>query len=507
MSRTTERQVPLRDDARRRSQAAQQAPPRATALHTVRHDKGLPEQEPVSELPGDERTALNSAVERPTRARFLEGEDGELVRRIVLPRSDFDSRIDPSPGSDFDSPAAEPDLEGRWLRSYLSGVVPQTLSTAEDRALRTVDLFCGAGGFALSVRQLAAETGHTVVNELAVDVDEAALAVFSANHRTGIAWPRSVASLVDFRIRGHGRDARFAYPPEILNEAVAGAVGNVDLITAGPPCQGHSNLNNRSRRDDRRNRLFLTVPAFAIAAGARAVAIENVPAVVHARDAVVDAARRLFEDAGYKVDAGVIAAGELGWPQTRQRYFLVARRSAPPLPLDSLTRELRAEPRSVWWAIRDLENDTSDDDPMTTLSNLSDENAARIQFLFENDQLDLPPAERPDCHRDGTTYQAVYGRMDRERPAPTITTGFMSPGRGRFIHPTRPRTLTPREAARLQGFPDTYRFVLDPNAPPTRHQLGKWIGDAVPMPLGYVAALSALGPDLPLEDRSHSSES
>ena len=71
----------------------------------------------------------------------------------------------------------------------------------------------------------------------------------------------------------------------------------------------------------------------------------------------------------------------------------------------------------------------------------------------------------------------------------------MTPGRGRYVHPTRRRTLTPREAARLQGFPDTYRFVTDPRCPPSRAKLAKWIGDAVPMPLGYAAALSSVGGD------------
>ena len=147
-----------------------------------------------------------------------------MIRRIVLPEQHFDSRIAPSPGSDFDSPAAEQDLEGRWLRSYLAGVAPRSFATADNRTIRTVDLFCGAGGFALGVRQLAAETGHAVENELAADVDEAALAVFSANHRVNIAWPRSVASLVDFRIRGRGESARFLYSPELLDPSLAAAV-------------------------------------------------------------------------------------------------------------------------------------------------------------------------------------------------------------------------------------------------------------------------------------------
>ena len=114
-------------------------------------------------------------------------------------------------------------------------------------------------------------------------------------------------------------------------------------------------------------------------------------------------------------------------------------------------------------------------------------------MLFRSDLFDLPMSERPECHRDGTTYNAVYGRLHPDRPAPTITTGFLTPGRGRFIHPFLRRTLTPHEAARLQGFPDGYNFFPSHANPTTKVNLTKWIGDAVPMPLGYVAGISALG--------------
>lgn len=427
---------------------------------------------------------------------------GWLVRTLRLGGRRLESRI-PGPAEPEDRRGADEEtkrqLRGHWLRSYLEGAVPAATADRQTpplRTLRTVDLFCGAGGFALGVRQLAAEAGRSVVTEAAADVDAEALRVFAANHRTNHCLARSVASLVDFRLRGSGDRAEFVYEPEIVDSTLAEAVSEVDLITAGPPCQGHSNLNNRSRRDDRRNRLFLTVPAMAAAARARAVVIENVPAVVHDHGAVTRTARCLFRKAGYTVDEAVIAADRLGWPQTRRRYFMVASRSGSPLPLGRLAKSLADEARSIWWAIGDLEDRTHDDDPMNRLSQLSDRNSARVESLFDQDAFDLPLEERPVCHRDGTTYPSVYGRMHPDRPAPTITTGFMSPGRGRFVHPTRPRTLTAREAARLQGFPDTYRFVLDPERPPTRHNLAKWIGDAVPMPLGYVSVLSGLAPEL-----------
>jgi DNA (cytosine-5)-methyltransferase 1 len=127
---------------------------------------------------------------------------------------------------------------------------------------------------------------------------------------------------------------------------------------------------------------------------------------------------------------------------------------------------------------------------MDEVAELSPENAERVEWLFSNDEYDLPLHMRPDCHKEGTSYGAVYGRMKWDAPAPTLTTGFLTTGRGRFIHPKRPRTITPREAARLQGFPDWFDFVG--TEAPARRDLAKWIGNAVPTVLGHLAGLAAL---------------
>ena len=97
----------------------------------------------------------------------------------------------------------------------------------------------------------------------------------------------------------------------------------------------------------------------------------------------------------------------------------------------------------------------------------------------------MPLEERPPSHSSGTTYMANYGRMDPDKPAPTLTTGYATPGRGRFIHPTKPRTLLPREAARIQGFPDWFSFQAGDEQPP-RAALNTWLGNAVPSILGFV---------------------
>jgi DNA (cytosine-5)-methyltransferase 1 len=90
---------------------------------------------------------------------------------------------------------------------------------------------------------------------------------------------------------------------------------------------------------------------------------------------------------------------------------------------------------------------------------------------------------------DERIYPSVYGRLWWHKPSQTITTGFLTPGRGRYIHPLRPRVIMPHEAARIQSFPDTFSFVVDPSTPPSRTGLQKWIGDAVPPLLGYAATL------------------
>lgn len=125
---------------------------------------------------------------------------------------------------------------------------------------------------------------------------------------------------------------------------------------------------------------------------------------------------------------------------------------------------------------------------MDTVPALSEDNLVRINHLFDNGLYELPDEVRPDCHKNGHTYPSVYGRLRWDRPSQTITTGFLTPGRGRYIHPIRRRVITPHEAARIQSFPDSFRFVVG-DTDPSRNALTKWIGQAVPPLLGYAATL------------------
>jgi DNA (cytosine-5)-methyltransferase 1 len=386
----------------------------------------------------------------------------------------------------------EDDLSSAWATSYLRGIPIEHPGGTRGR-ITYAELFCGSGGLALGFKEAATELGLVAESEACLDHDPEAVVVYAANHGSRVRSAKSASEIVDGPPTTLGPSAEFLYEPELLDPAWSKLVGKVNVLLAGPPCQGHSNLNNRTRRTDRRNELYLTVPATAVALGVDIVIIENVEAVVHDRSQVVETTRSLLRKSGYTVDVGVVAATRLGWPQTRRRYFMIGRRSTSPLNIEETLRAVGVpNARDVMWAIRDLEH-LPLDDKLHICTELSPENRQRIDFLFDNDLYDLPNSERPDCHKDGTSYGSVYGRMHADKPAPTITTGFLTPGRGRYIHPHLRRTITPHEAARIQGYPDGYNFFADPRHPPTKSKLTKWIGDAVPMPLGYAASLAALG--------------
>lgn len=388
------------------------------------------------------------------------------------------------------SVSGSPDPLLNWWNAYWSGAVPQ--ADAPRGELRVMELFCGAGGLALGFRQAAAELGYRATSVVAVDHDPEAVDVYARNH--GTHWPikGSVSEHVDFRLRGSGDSATFKYPPQAISAPLSTMAGQLDVVLAGPPCQGHSHLNNHTRGSDPRNELYLTVPALAVALGVPTVIIENVPAVVNDSYGVVETTKTLLRDAGYEIHGDVARADRIGWPQRRRRYFMIATKGWSPLPLRSVLAGISQPARSVTEAFATLDTESSSHmwrQPVTTL-----ENAKRIDWLFDEEEYDLGLSQRPDCHKDGTTYTAVYGRLRPDLPAPTITTGFLSMGRGRFVHPTERRVIVPAEAARLQGFPDSYDFRLADGDQPSTLKLTKWIGDAVPMPLGHAAALSALVP-------------
>lgn len=387
------------------------------------------------------------------------------------------------------------DLDGCWWLGRIRGKKIRVISASHKGELvRSVDLFSGSGGFSLGVSAAAEELGLRLKTMAAVDIDENALEIFRANHGVRIIRNCSVSDLVDYSVQKDGEGYRFFNAPEIVDEQFGRIVGRVDLVLGGPPCQGHSNLNNYTRRSDPRNSLYALVLVMAQALGAKAALTENVPGVLRDHGDVVNLTKGLIETSGWSYDEAVLAADALGWAQTRKRHFLCAwhhSKSGLGASFSDVGEMFSRECRPISWLLSDLLKQTNSDEMFNKPSELSDQNKARVAQLFETDEYTLRDEFRPLSHQNGNTYPSSYGRLRWDEPSGTITTGFLTPGRGRFIHPTQPRGLTPHEGARLQGYPDTFRFSTE-SGKVTRSLLAKWIGDAVPMPLGYAAGMVAL---------------
>ncbi|KRE21875.1 hypothetical protein ASG80_12415 [Agromyces sp. Soil535] len=347
-----------------------------------------------------------------------------------------------------------------------------------------MDLFAGCGGLTLGIAQAARAHGFSLEIPLAVDFERIAAEVYRANFpgakRVDVA---PVQSLFDGD-PGKGDEPRKAFT--LAEARIHKDVGAIDALIGGPPCQGHSNLNNHTRRVDAKNALYLRMVRAAQVLEPRIVLIENVPAVVNDRhdgEGVVTRAEARLNAMGYRVEARIIPIAQLGVAQTRRRHVMIATMPGEQLPGDLFDElEASAVSRDLQWAIGDL---TDSPERATTIFDKAPqakvENLKRMQWLLDRPGVfDLPNELRPECHRGDHSYKSMYGQLRWNEPAQTITSGYGSIGQGRYMHPSRPRALTAHEAARIQGFPDYFDF----SACRTRSELSVMIGNAVPPQVG-----------------------
>lgn len=327
----------------------------------------------------------------------------------------------------------------------------------------------------LGLAQAAAAQGRRVEIPLAVDLEPLAAKVYRDNY--SFAKRVETASVLDFF------DGELGAGPTFAESRTKADVGKVTILTGGPPCQGHSNLNNHTRRVDLKNALYLRLVRAAEILGPEIVLIENVPAVLrdrHDGEGVVTRAERHLRKLGYQVGHAVVAVETIGVAQTRRRHLMLATRTPDIHPRSVFENLAEAEERrNLRWAIHDLvgvdDGSLRDRAPQAKADNL-----ARMRWMLAENVYDLPNGLRPRCHQSDHSYKSMYGRLHWDHPAQTITSGFGSIGQGRFMHPDLPRALTAHEAARIQGFPDYFDF----SGCTTRTALATMIGNAVPPQLG-----------------------
>lgn len=200
---------------------------------------------------------------------------------------------------------------------WLKGTDPPCAIADNAPTVRIVDLFCGCGGLSLGAMEACRMGGITAEIAKAVDLDRDALEVF----RTNFSLDSERAKCAPIQTLFGGTLRR---PLTKEEKVLAKSIGKTDLLVAGPPCQGHSDLNNHSRRHDPRNSLYARVARAAEVLRPQAVVIENVAGVMNDRGRVVARVEKVLRSHGYTVKSICIDARDLGVPQHRRRHFLVA---------------------------------------------------------------------------------------------------------------------------------------------------------------------------------------
>ena len=206
--------------------------------------------------------------------------------------------------------------------------------------------------------------------------------------------------------------------------------------------------------------------------------MENVPGLANNRH-FKELCKRLRE-LGYEGEYHIMNAAGFGVPQRRRRLIYLA----------GLNVKISfAKSTTDWTSVRDaigsLPAAGRSGDAVHDIPEFRTEKVrARIRSIPSNGggRGDLPDSQQLKCHQLCDGFKDVYGRMEWDKVSPTITTGFFNPSKGRFLHPTKHRAITIREAALLQGFPKSYKF----DASYGKVALALMIGNALPPP--FIAA-------------------
>lgn len=357
------------------------------------------------------------------------------------------------------------------------------------RDIRVIDLFAGCGGLSLGFER----NGYKV--KAALELDPMIANTYRNNHK-------DVNLIVD--------DIRNVDKTGVFTENCA------DVIIGGPPCQGFSMAGARIRSGfmgDPRNFLFKHYFNVVKAVRPEVFIMENVKGIMTMEGgSIFDEILSIFSSTeylpygAYKMWYKIVRAIDFGIPQKRERVIILGTRnqnvnidSIWQITIEQIKEEMPSffKPVSVYDAISNLPEPTEDgivyvSKPMTEYQEYLASGAGLLtgHYMPHHSKKAI---ERMRKIRNGENFTSLnetihsvhsgsYGRLSWSLPAPTITTRFDTPSGGRFIHPEKDRTLTPREAARIQSFPDDFVFTG------TKSSICKQIGNAVPPKISYFLA-------------------
>lgn len=342
--------------------------------------------------------------------------------------------------------------------------------------IEAIDLFCGVGGLSCGL----ASQGVRVV--AGFDIDPACEYPYTANHPDAKFVKTDVGTL-------KGEHLNPLWTP-----------GAIRLLAGCAPCQPFSSYANTATIDKAKWRLLKEFARLVDECAPDLVTMENVPRLNGT--APFKAFLSALKRGKYSVSYQVLNAADYGAPQQRKRLVLIASRLGPvaiPVPTHHGVDKWVTVRQAIGHLPELHDGQRCAQDPLHVASALSPLNRQRIRASRPGGTWrDWPLEIVAECHRreSGKHSAGVYGRMEWDRPAPTMTTLCNGYGNGRFGHPEQHRAISLREAAIFQSFPSNYRFVKE-NEEFSMKTIARLIGNAVPPKLGEAVA-RALYADLAL---------
>lgn len=335
---------------------------------------------------------------------------------------------------------------------------------------RFADLFCGCGGMSLGLINAGYE------DVIAADFWEVAKKNYLSYHK--------LQKTNFYQTNMFEKEER-----DLLKEAIMNS--DIDVLVGGPPCQGFSTLGKREEKDAR-NELVEAYLQMAIATKPKMIIMENVPAIQSMKHSsgkkYPEYSKEMLKNNGYYSETVFVEGSHVGLSQTRKRLFLIAINKDYVKKIDDFTGILletmnRLRPATCCGSLREvigdlprLQSGEGTDECIIdgkTIYNHSvfkyEKNTLeRIKAVPENGGLQDIPDELLSNHLlkmknggygSGGFVKNLYGRLNWNEPSGTVVAGIKKITCGRFFHPIDDRLLTVREAARLQSFPDDYKFL------------------------------------------------
>lgn len=323
----------------------------------------------------------------------------------------------------------------------------------EMRKYTIVDLFSGVGGLSLGFQKEDFEL------LLANDIDEDVGKTFKKNHPEIPFLKKDIKKLTkkDFnKILGNRK---------------------VDVLVGGVPCQSFSMAGNRIRKNvdcanDERHFLFMEFIRIAKILKPKIAIIENVKGILSShKGKIKNEILEGLEKLGYRVDYKVLNSADYGVPQLRERVLFVANR----INKKNLFPKITHKPERYITVGQALKNVPKLNHNPRELSGVT---LKRVKLIKQGKNWQSLPKNL----QTKSIHSGAYGRLSEKKPSRTIMTRFDTPTVGFVIHPREHRTLTVREGARLQSFPDNFEFIG------TNSSQNRQVGNAVPPRLSQAIA-------------------